>query len=311
MALESWEWFIQLVEKGTFTRAAEELQIPQQTLSARLATLERELEGKLVVRSTPLALTRAGEAFLSYAREQQQARMRMLRRVGEVTIGGAGELKVGISNMRGRVLMPHVIRQFHRSLPGVSVKLIEGTNEELLALAERNEADVVVACFEGAHPGVAVRPLFREEVVLVADPALLESAAGMPVEHVVKQAESEGLGVLARCPFLLETIDDISGRIARMELQRAGIRPEGLVESENMMTLLALCAAGLGGVFCPSNMLDATADLTGGLTRIRLSEAASYEIGLGTPKSADPWVPAQMFEDVIGALFGEGERIRR
>ena len=41
MSLESWGWFVQLVESGTFTRAADELQIPQQTLSARLASLER------------------------------------------------------------------------------------------------------------------------------------------------------------------------------------------------------------------------------------------------------------------------------
>ena len=54
MALESWEWFVRLMEKGSFTHAAEELQLPQQTLSARLAALERELKCKLVVRSTPL-----------------------------------------------------------------------------------------------------------------------------------------------------------------------------------------------------------------------------------------------------------------
>ena len=30
MALESWEWFVRLMEKGSFTHAAEELQLPQQ-----------------------------------------------------------------------------------------------------------------------------------------------------------------------------------------------------------------------------------------------------------------------------------------
>ena len=65
--IESWDWLIQLVEAGSFTRASEKLHVSQQTLSARLATLEKELETKLVVRSSPLALTRAGEAFLAYA----------------------------------------------------------------------------------------------------------------------------------------------------------------------------------------------------------------------------------------------------
>ena len=39
MAMEMWDWFCELVDKGTITRAADELQIPQQTLSARLAAL--------------------------------------------------------------------------------------------------------------------------------------------------------------------------------------------------------------------------------------------------------------------------------
>lgn len=304
--LESWGWFAGLVKAGSFTRAAEELQVSQQTLSSRLASLERELGCKLMVRTTPLALTRAGECFLAYANEQDQARTLMLRRVSEATIGGAGELKVGIASMRGRVLMPHVIKQFHRSLPGVSVRILEGTNEELVRLAERNEADVVVAHFDNAHPGVTVRPLFREEVVLTISPELLESVAGMPADKAVQQAEGEGLGLLRSCPFLLETVDDISGRIARLELQRARIKPKGLVESESLMTLLALCAAGIGAVFCPANMLGIS-DLTRRLVRIRLSEAASYDISLGIPANAEPWTPAQMFEDVIGALFAEAE----
>lgn len=303
--LESWDWFVRLIEAGSFTRASDELQISQQTLSSRVATLERELGCKLVVRCTPLTLTRAGETFLTYAREQNAARASMLRRVGEATIGGAGQLKVGIANMRGRVLMPHVIKQFHRSLPGVRIKLIEGTNEELVALAERNEADVVVAHFDTAHPGVTVRPLYREEVVLAIHPDLLERVSGLDAHEAAEKISREGLGALHACPFLLETIDDISGRVARVELQRGGIKPEGFVESENLMTLLALCIAGLGAVFCPANMLDATESLTGNLVRIRLSEAASYDVSLGTPANAEPWTPAQMFEDVIGALFGE------
>ena len=41
MTLESWDWFVQLAQSGTFTRASEELQVSQQTLSSRLAALER------------------------------------------------------------------------------------------------------------------------------------------------------------------------------------------------------------------------------------------------------------------------------
>lgn len=307
-AIESWDWLVGLIDKGSFTRASEDLHISQQTLSARLASLERELGCKLVVRSSPLALTRAGEAFLEYAREQNRSTTQMLRRLGEVTIGGAGNLKIGISNMHSRTLMPYTIDQFHRSMPGVSVKIIEGTNEELVAMAEQGDADLVITNFGNVHPGVTVRPLFREEIVLVAKPELLEEALQVKAGEVVGRVEQEGLSVLKGCPFLLTSPDDISGRIARAELSRARIKPDVLVESDSIMTLLSLCAAGLGCVFCPTKILDVASDLTHSLLRIPLSDDARYEISIGRPASAQDWAPAQVFEDVVGALFGEERR---
>ncbi len=303
--VESWDWLIQLVESGSFTRASEELHISQQTLSSRLASLERELDTRLIVRSSPLSLTRAGREFLSFAREQNEARANMIRRMGEATIGGAGQLKVGVSNMRSRVLMPHVIKQFHRSMPRVNVKIIEGTNEELIRMAEHEDADLVIASFGDMHPGITVRPLFREEIVLVAKPALLETATGISADAAVARLYAEGLSLLKDCPFLMTSPDDISGRIARTELRRARIKANPLVESDSMMTLLSLCAAGLGAVFCPTNILDVATDLAQGLARVRLSQSARYEISLGRPATAEPWAPAQVFEDILGALFGD------
>lgn len=303
--VESWDWLIQLVESGSFTRASEQLHISQQTLSSRLASLERELDTRLIVRSSPLSLTRAGREFLSFAREQNEARAIMIRRMGEATIGGAGQLKVGVSNMRSRVLMPHVVKQFHRSMPRVNVKICEGTNEELVRMAEHEDADLVIASFGDMHPGVTVRPLFREEIVLVAKPALLEAATNMPADEAIARIREEGLALLKDCPFLMTSPDDISGRIARTELRRARVKTSPLVESDSMMTLLSLCTAGLGAVFCPTNILDVATELTQGLARIRLSQAAQYEISLGRPASAEPWAPAQVFEDILGALFGD------
>ena len=70
-----------------------------------------------------------------------------------------------------------------------------------------------------------------------------------------------------------------------------------------LMTLLCLCKAGLGAVFCPTSILDVAEDLSRDLVRIRLSDAARYDISLGRPANAEPWIPAQLFEDILGALF--------
>ncbi len=304
MAVESLDWFVQLAESGTFTRASEELQVSQQTLSSRLAALERELDTRLVVRSNPLALTRSGETFLAYAVEQRDARIRMLRQLGETSIGGAGVLKVGMSNVRGRLLLPNILRQFHESLPNVAVKVIEGANEELVRLAEAHEADVVIARFDGAAGDVEVHPLYEEEVVLVATPAVLGAALGVTPEEAAACAPDLELGALGACPFLLEPVDDISGRIAHAELRRAGIRPRALVEGNDMITLLRLAHDGLGAAFCPTLVLEEMPQVADGLVRVGLSPAARYRISLGTPAGIGPWSARSVFEDIAGALYG-------
>ena len=305
MALETWNWFIQLASKGNFTRAAEELGISQQTLSARLASLEKELEAKLIVRSTPLTLTPAGIEFLAFAQEQDQARTNMIRRVGDASSGGVGVLKVAISNMRAWALMPTVIKEFHKGLPGVRIELIEGTNEELQRMAERGEVDIVVARFDRNHPGIIARPLFEEEVILAVKPSLLESVMGCPAEEAVSRIETEGLSLLRDCPFLLEEDDDIAGRIGNAEMKKAGIKQEGIVKAESMTVLLAICNQGLGAVFCPLSLLEAANYSAADLVRIHLPEPARYQISVGRPADAEPWTPAQTFEDIIGALFGD------
>ena len=305
MSLETWDWFIEIVHAGNLTRAAEELDIKQQTLSARLATLEKELGAKLVLRKTPLSLTPAGEAFYAFAVDQQEASQRMQRRVSEASEGESGVLKIAISNMRGRIMMPAVISEFHKGFPGVRIELIEGTNEELLGLAERGEVDIVVARFDRSHPGITARSLFEEEVVLAVHPRLLEEALGVSAEEAVARVETEGLSCLHTCPFLLEEDDDLAGRIGRAELKKARIKHEGVVKCESMAILLGLAAEGLGAVFCPVTMLNDAAGLTKDLCRIHLKDTERYQISIGRPADAEAWTPAQAFEDTLGALFGE------
>ena len=72
MNFSSMDYFVMVARERSFSRAAERLHITQQTLSAHIAGLEKELSTKLLVRSIPLELTYAGEVFLGYAADLQR-----------------------------------------------------------------------------------------------------------------------------------------------------------------------------------------------------------------------------------------------
>ncbi len=72
MNFQTMEYFTAVVEKRSFTKAAESLHITQQTLSAHIANLEKELGCALLIRHIPLELTYAGEVFFRYAADFDQ-----------------------------------------------------------------------------------------------------------------------------------------------------------------------------------------------------------------------------------------------
>lgn len=299
MVLDSWDWFITLAENENFTKSAERLQISQQTLSARLVSLEKSLGARLIVRGNPFSLTPAGMVFLMYAREQRQARLDMERQIGEVTGGGAGMLTVGVSHTRGSYVMPRIVAAVHAELPGVCVRLAEGTNRALVRRAERGEVDAVIARFESTHPGVEVTPLYQEKILLAVRRDVLERAMGMLADDAAALLAEQGIGALAECPFVLGSVDDIAGRVAYSELRNAGIKPRVVARSENMPTLLAMAAEGLGAAFCPADMLDASLDQSRDLVRVSLSSQATCTISLGIPMRPERWRVLDVFKEIL------------
>ena len=299
MALDNWDWFIKLSEQESFTKASELLQMSQQTLSARLNALEKTMQVKLITRGTPLRLTPAGMVFLLYAREQMQAQQDMLRQIGEVTGNGAGTLKIAISHLRSKILMPFVVQYICEKLPKVQVRLVEGTNRELLRMIERGEVDAAIARFDDIHPGVKVHPVYTEEIVLAISKPLLEEATGKPKSDALALIKQNGLSALKECPFVLGSLDDIAGRIGYSVLRNSGIKPTVVATSENMGTLLSMAQEGLGAAFFPTNVLPASKGDSSDLIQISLSEHTKYMISLGIPMQEDHWIALDVLQEAL------------
>ncbi len=68
----SMQYFSMVAREKSFTKAAAKLYITQQTLSAHIAAIEKELGCQLIIRRVPLELTYAGQIFLKYAVDIQK-----------------------------------------------------------------------------------------------------------------------------------------------------------------------------------------------------------------------------------------------
>lgn len=249
----------------SYTRAADVLHITQQSLSAAIAALERELGCPLVVRRTPLELTYAGRVFLQYAERFHQTRDEMQRTFCDIAENQRGELRVGIAYTRGRAILPGILEAFAGVYPNVRVILTEERNHTLQNLLHEGRVDLAIARFQKPLPGIEVQPFYTEDTVLLVSRQLLQTCG---IDLAAHRTEIE-----------------------RDAFRRAGFVPEVRAESSNVETLLELCARGVGACFCPENLarLLLAAQPHGRLEMLRMPDTMAYPISFGYAKRAYPW----------------------
>lgn len=302
MNFSSMGYFIAVAEERSFTRAAVRLNVTQQTLSARISSLEKELGTKLFERSVPLELTYAGEVFLGYARRFEAEGRAMRQEFRDIAGDERGVLHVGVAGTRGHVIMPRAIAAFQKRYPGIAVHLHERENDELVSDVRAGLLDVAVATVAKDTPGLEVHYLYREEVVLLVADTLLRELYGDRAEEVVATAEREqSLSPLADCPFLLLGRRDIPGEIGRRAFLRAGIEPDVRVTSTNSETLIALCMRGAGACFSPIEFVGASMSdrMRGGIRMIHLGPDAQYWISVAWRRSDHVWSVIDAFHKTL------------
>ncbi len=308
MNFSSLEYFTVLARERNFTRAAEQLHITQQTLSAHIAGLEKELGCPLLLRRTPLELTYAGSTFLRYAEKMAGLEHSMRREFCDIAQNQKGELRVGVAFTRGRAIMPQAIEVFQKSYPQVQISLIEDSNLALQKQLQEGKLDLAVANFPQELPGIELREFYSEAVVLCLSKALMQKC-GLQAAQLRAEAARGRLSLLADCPFVFGAAEDIGGTIGRSLLQSSGIEPPVRAASENIETLLELCVRGVGACFSPENLMQTALSPSQRekLEIFPLSQAAAYRIRFGWQKQSYQWSMIEQFVKAAQSTLQKGQ----
>lgn len=167
MELTQLDAFIAAAECGSFSRAAEVLNVAQPSLSNRIQSLEREVGQVLFERmGRGVKLTDAGVAFLPYAQ-------RALRTLGDGLFvlegtrqGTMGRLTIGTAPAVGTYILPGLLKAFHDNHKGVDVSVRTGHSEDVLQMILEDEVQVGFGR-PVTHPDVHTLPIYHDELVLV------------------------------------------------------------------------------------------------------------------------------------------------
>jgi DNA-binding transcriptional LysR family regulator len=272
--------FCEVVDRKSFSQAADRLGVTQPAVSLQVRSLEKRLGTKLLDRSgRSVEPTEAGQRLY-------RAAQRMLAVEGQLfdELTGdegqlRGELALGASTGPGGTVIPVLLGEFQREHPELSVALsISDTNRVIEQVAER-ELELGIVGAAPRHRGVVFEPFFRDEVILVVPPG--HPFAGRQVS--VQELRSESLILMQEGAGVRQVIED--------ELRRGPVRLRDLdvrLELGLQESVKSAVAAGFGVTFISRSGVEAEL-ATGRLEAARVKGLEpAREISLVRPAGRSP-----------------------
>ncbi len=159
--------FAQLVDAGSFTKAAAELHISQPALSTAVAKLERELKAALLVRGArPLALTTAGKLAYQTAKDLSIQADNLKFRLAELAHEQLS-LKIGMIDSVANALFAS--GEGLEMLQDAKVSIVVNNSRFLTEAIERGDLDIAFAADRQSRlPAVLeAKPVATEPLVVV------------------------------------------------------------------------------------------------------------------------------------------------
>jgi DNA-binding transcriptional LysR family regulator len=250
-------YFEEIVREGSFTKAAKNLYISQQSLSEHIKRMEEHYGIQLFSRKPSLHLTHAGELLLEYINKTMRQEEQLLSEFSYISLQQKGKIRVGITPTRAPIFFPLIFAKFNKLYPLVELSLREDHTSYLMKDLTEGKIDFIIGLDDPAaaqNQMIASTPLLQDrKLYFLASKELLQQYA-LTIEQI-EFAGGVSLNEIAKIPIILKPN---TSRIHTQILQayiKLGEKPKIIIESSNVLSMLPLCSAGNAGVFMPHTIL--------------------------------------------------------
>ncbi|MFJ6535047.1 LysR family transcriptional regulator [Paenarthrobacter sp. NPDC091711] len=237
--------FIAVAENRNFGAAARALMTTQSALTKQIQLLERQSGSALFTRGRHGAvLTAAGEALLADSVDLVRRADALAQRMERVAMGAEGVLNVGFG-MSAIDVAPRAVAVFRAGHPGVDIRL-----EDMSSTAQfegiRNGSLHVGFVRLPAPPGILTREIRSDQLALAipsGEPVPLADRRSLREwfqdRPLVSLLQARGPGLAAQTSELFKDL---------------GCSPPSMYGTSDLLTVLALVAAGAGSSVVPASV---------------------------------------------------------
>jgi len=260
MEMHQVRYFLAVARLFNFTRAADECNVTQPSLTRAIKQLEAELGGDLFRRERPASqLTELGQRMLPLLQQCYEAASGARMLASSFNSGEIGALRIALTHSIDlSLVIPH-LEQIKRQFNRLEFRFLRGSSQEVGEYLKKGEAELGIAAELGSDwDRLDTWPLFTEEFYLVVNR-----------QHPLANRESIAVDDLRTEQWLSRSYCEHSDRLGQ-SLRDHGVAVDGMHEVSSERDLIELLEADIGVAIAPH-----TASLPDTLKRISVEGLAS------------------------------------
>jgi len=231
--------FVAVIEHGSFSAAADHLQLTQPAVSLQIRQLEKSLGTVLIERVGRVArATVAGEELLAHAAGIDAAVTSAMAAVSRHAVEGTGRIRIGTGATACIFLLPPILTNLRQRFPNVDITVTTGNTAEIVKAVEDNMLDVGLVTMPVSSRSLYIAPVMDDEFVLVAP-------AGMQLPTRITAA------TLSTRPVILFEPGGNTRRITDEWFARSGTKLRPVMSLGSVEATKAMVGAGRGCAILP------------------------------------------------------------
>lgn len=235
MDFDQIDTIIEIAKHNSFSRAAERLYRTQPAISKQVRQLEVELGQKLFHRAGKhVALTEAGRILLEHCVQLTELRRQTREAMERMRSVPRGRLAVGANEATSLYVLPPVFAAFRMRYPEVRLRIHRNFTSKLVERVLANRLDFAVVSLPVDEKDLAVVPMFRDELVVVAPP-----------QHPLAGQRAVTVEQIAEHPLIFPRTGGTRAVFERLFANR-GLEPRISLELASVEAIKKFVAVGLG-----------------------------------------------------------------
>ena len=258
-------YVLTILKEGSFSKAAEALYVSQPSLSATIRRIEDKISAPIFDRSTtPVTLTEIGAEYVRCATEIEATEKNFEKFLEDNLSLSNGKIRIGGASFFSAYILPHMISEFNRHYPNITIELFEDNSKSLMAKIQEGKIDLALDNTSEKYENISTVK-YSEEILLLAVPHTFSvneelKDFRLTVDDIRKNKHADGqyavsLSSFAKEPFILLNPENDTGNRARILFGKYRITPNVIFNVEQQLTAYNISSNQLGISFISDNLV--------------------------------------------------------